>query len=335
MYKAVIWIVLILVCKAIQDEKSVPYVIPVNIFNIKYIKLNNLGSGIFSAPPLALLDIPKLSSFSCFINIRTRRYALGIPIIFWNSSYIDYLNSQRLVVDNSGKNIIKVIPPSNISKFQINWRRPYIQENGILLDSSWYDSELNYILPMSQTFIMEFDAGNSSKDSCNQMKNDLISIPTQRQELEIKFRIPRFVNKKIPEVTITTSDICSLDPISSICGRNSVNYGTYVDIYIYSSNAHVVAYNVATNLMKRSGMQMIELQEEIRKLVFSYLCRTQLSYSSSYTIIGLPNGENSEAKVCLIQKDVIDDSGIVVRVIDSITIQKVNNGFSLPILNIQ
>ena len=333
MNKVVILLVLILVCKTFQNDQNVPYLIPINICTIRYIKLNNLGSGTFSAPPLVLLDLTELSKYTCYINIRTRRYALGIPIIFWNSTYIDHLNSQRLIVDNSGKIIVKVIPPSNILKFQINWRRSDIIENEILLDSSWYNYELNYILPASQIFIMEFDTGNSSQSLCNQMKTDLINTPIQRQELEIKFKNRGIGEKKIPQITITSSDICFVDIISSACNQKNRYPYHYSYSYIYLESAKKVSYIVATNIMKRSELDIIELQEKIRKMVFNYFCETQISYSQiKENIIGTAKVINSRTKICFIPDGVKYNNGTV-GVINSVTIPGSNEEFSIPILN--
>ena len=336
MHQVFILVVLMLVSKTIQDDQNVPYLIPMSIGNIRYIKLNNLGFGTFSAPPLAILDIPDLSRYPCFINIRTRRYALHIPVIFWNSTYINDLNTKRLIVDPSGKKIFKVIPPCNILKFQINWRRPDIHENEIYLDSSWYESGLNYILPASQIFIMEFDAGNASEKLCNRMKTDLISTPIQRQEFEIKFKNQGMQEKKIPEVIITSNDLCSVFPLYNECRRN---YGYYYyrynngEPYILLETAKNVSYSVATDVMKRSRSTMIELQEKIQKMVFDYLCEIQIPYSPSKSrIIGSSPFINTQTQICLIPNDVINNNGTV-GVIKSVKIPAPNEEFSIPILN--
>jgi len=337
-------IVFILVFKISQEDQIVPELRTTNTYSIRYVKLDMLSSGIYSAPPLVTLDILTMRKQGCFKNFRTNRFSMGIPIIFWNSTYMDEINSQKSSIGEVSRNVVTILPPSNILKYQLNWRRPNFYSYGILLDSSWYESDLNYVLPMSQTFIMEFDDGYSNQSLCNDIRTNLIINPLQRQELEIKFIRKESGPRKIPEIIIRTNDIYFAEPIKSEC-RPYYYYGPYyygsytnTNCYIYLDSVKRVAYEVANNITRNLQLQVPQLQIKLENAVYEYLCKNTRTYDGINTrVIGTSNFVNNNTLVCLVPYEVYSSYGsnsITVATLESQILDGVQIEFSMPMLNI-
>lgn len=80
-----------------------------------YKRLMITNDNLLSATPLAILDVQRLAKYKCYRNIRRNLWTLGIPIEFWNETYMDRIKMivQQNNQDQNNTSVnVTVLPPS-------------------------------------------------------------------------------------------------------------------------------------------------------------------------------------------------------------------------------